>query len=97
MIQDEYIKNDILGCLSSCNCDTFQILKVLFFSVSSIHANELSTPNEKPQTSRPRGRGSSVRLEKKKILAKAGRGLSFLSHFSKKANDKVNEDNLEQG
>ena len=65
--------------------------------MSSIHANELSTPNEKPQTSRPRGRGSSVRLEKKKILAKAGRGLSFLSHFSKKANDKVNEDNLEQG
>ena len=63
----------------------------------SIHTNEEPTSNEKPQNSRPRGRGSSMRLEKKKILAKAGRGLSFLSHFSKKSNDNGIEDNVEQG
>ena len=63
--------------------------------MSSINANEASTSNEKPQASHPRGRGSSMRLEKKKILAKAGRGLSFLSHLNQKSNGNGKEENLE--
>ena len=85
--------------LSDCLCANLLriVFLIIWISVSSSHTNEPSASNEKPQSSRPRGLGSSMRLEKKKILAKAGRGLSFLSHFSKKSNDEGIEDNLAQG
>ena len=85
--------------MSDCLCANLLriVFLIIWISVSSSHTNEPSASNEKPQSSRSRGLGSSMRLEKKKILAKAGRGLSFLSHFSKKSNDEGIEDNLAQG
>ena len=59
-------------------------------------SNEPSGSDEKPTASRPRGFGSSMRLDKKKIFAKHGRGLSFLSHFRRKSNAGGLEENLRQ-
>ena len=59
-------------------------------------SNEPSDSQEKPTPSRSRGFSSSLRLDKKKIFAKNGRGLSFLSHFRRKSNGGGIEDNLSQ-
>lgn len=45
----------------------------------------------KPISSRPSGRGSSMRSEKKNVFAKYGRGLSL--YFKRKSNDTSMEDN----
>jgi len=64
--------------------------------VLSNPSNEPSGSHEKPTSFRTRGFGHSMRLEKNKIFAKNGRGLSFLSHFRRKSNDGGIEDNLSQ-
>ena len=62
--------------------------------MASTCTNEPAASLEKPQSSRTRGLGSSMRLKNKKMVAKAGRGLSFLSHFPRKSNDEGTEDSL---